>query len=31
MTAVGRVRLTRQYALLPDGGFPAAAVLGVDG
>jgi hypothetical protein len=32
LTAVGRVRLTRQYVTSPDAGrFPADAILGVDG
>ena len=32
MTALGRIRLTRQYAMLAEGGaFPADSVLGVDG
>lgn len=32
MTALGRIRLNRQYAILADGGaFPADAVLGVEG
>lgn len=31
MTAVGRIRLTRQYALADGGGFPADAALGVAG
>lgn len=32
MTALGRIRLNRQYAITADGGqFPADAVLGIDG
>jgi len=31
MTAVGRIRLTRHYVTGADAGFPADAVLGVDG